>query len=339
MEKPALLFTGCHHADELLGAEICMALLHNLAEQYGRDPVWTDRADRFRIVIVPVLNVDGHEVVTSGHNPLWRKNTRDVNGNGVLYEKTDGVDINRNYDFNWAHGGSGEPHSERYRGPYPFSESENRAMLGLAKDQRFLLSVTYHSQGEVIYYPWDWRGRKAPDDHLLTQIARRFAGAIRTMGGDSSYRAEYGAGTVGQSYPWLYGDFGTFDFVVETARGAHIVPEPDVHPIVESNIAGLAPLFEAGGGPGVTGRVTETATGRPLEAEVRVPAVETEDVSRRTSHPVSGRYWRLLPPGTYDLLFSCKGYKPLLLPGVHVGEKGWVECPVVLKPLPHGSGR
>jgi hypothetical protein len=65
----------------------------------------------------------------------------------------DGIDLNRTYDFNWAHGGSGEVTSERYRGEMPFSEPETRALAGLAQRERFLLSLTYHSQGKVIYYP------------------------------------------------------------------------------------------------------------------------------------------------------------------------------------------
>ena len=87
-------------------------------------------------------------------------------------------------------------------------------MRSLADAEKFLLSISYHSEGEVIYFPWDWRGRKAPDDKLLTEIANGLASSIKTMKGDTCYKAEYGAGTVGQSYPWLYGRYGTFDFIV-----------------------------------------------------------------------------------------------------------------------------
>lgn len=134
---PAFMIDGCHHSNELMGAEISLAAAELLATRYGTDPDVTRWVDGFRIIIVPVVNVDGHDVVTSGMDPRWRKNTRDTDGNGRL-NHPDGVDINRNYDFNWAGGGAGEPTSGRYRGPSPFSENEPRAIAELARKERFL---------------------------------------------------------------------------------------------------------------------------------------------------------------------------------------------------------
>ncbi len=238
-DRPAILFNGCHHSDELLGGEICMAVIHTLVSGYGSVPEITHWLDHLQIVVVPVINVDGHEMVTSGREPRWRKNCRDTNHDGVIQYPGDGIDLNRTYDFNWAHGGSGDVTSERYRGEMPFSEPETRALAALAQRERFLLSITYHSQGEVIFYPWTWAGRKTPDDLLLTSIAKGLAGSIRTMKGDSTYKAEYGAGLVGQSYPWLYGALGTFDFVVETGKGASFMPPWEVAGIVKANLEGV----------------------------------------------------------------------------------------------------
>jgi len=330
--RPALLIDGCHHSNEVLGAEISLAAIHELVEQYGTDPDITRWVDMFRIYVVPVVNVDGHDVVTSGQDPRWRKNTRDTDGN-VALNYPEGVDINRNYDFNWAHGGSGEANSGRYRGPFPFSESEPRALANLAQQQRFILSVTYHSQGEVIYYPWDWSGRKAPDDALLTEIARGLAGSITTMKGDTNYKAEYGAGLVGQSYPWLYGALGTFDFVVETGKGASIVAPYEVGGIVRANLKGIRYMLRRAEGPGLAVHVTDAANGAPLEAVVWFPSIETEDLHRRTSHPQTGILHRLLRPGTYPVIVSKPGYETSVLPAVTPGEAGWTKVDVKLKKL------
>jgi hypothetical protein len=331
-DKPAILFDGCHHADELMGAEICMAIIHSACgiEGYNKDAQVTEWVNRYEIFVVPVVNLDGHTVVTHGIDPRWRKNTRDTNGNGVLYEYPEGVDVNRNYDFNWAHGGADNPTSERYRGPYPFSESENRAMRSLAEAQKFVLSISYHSQGEVIYYPWTWQGRKAPDDKLLAEIANALASRITTMKGDTCYKAEYGAGTVGQSYPWLYGTYGTFDFVVETGKGSHVFPENEVAGIVKSNLEGSRYLLNRGKGPGLTGHITDAATGKPLEAIVWFPTIETEDVHRRTSEPQFGRYWRLLSPGKYYLVVMKEGYQTKVLKDVEVKAGGWTTVDIKL---------
>jgi carboxypeptidase T len=332
-DKPAILFDGCHHSDEVMGGEICMALIHELAAKQGMDPAVDDWLKRFVIVVVPVVNVDGHTVVTHNVDPRWRKNTHDTNGNGILHEFPEGVDLNRNYDFNWAHGGSDDSMSERYRGAYPFSEAENRAMRQLAMSERFLCSISYHSQGEVIYYPWSWSGKKAPDDVLLTSIAGELASSIRTMAGDTCYKAEYGAGTVGQTYPWLYGVLGTFDFIIETGKGAAIFPEEEVPGIIKSNLAGVHYFLNRAKGPGLTGHVLDARSGKPLEANVWFPAIETEDVRRRTSEPAFGRYSRLLLPGKYFLIVSCEGYRPKVLKDVEVQKGEWTTLDVQLEPV------
>lgn len=185
----------------------------------------------------------------------------------------------------------------------------------------------------MIYYPWVWGDRKAPDDKLLTEIANGLAGSIATMDGDTTYKAEYGAGTVGQSYPWLYGRYGTFDFVVETGKGAHVFPADEVEGIVKSNLNGAHYLLNRGKGPGLTGHVTDAKTGKPLEAIVWSPSIETEDVDRRTSDLKFGRYWRLLLPGTYDVIVMKEGYRTAIFKDVNVAEEGWTILDVELEPV------
>ncbi len=330
-DRPSIMIDGCHHSNELLGGEICLALLHDLVTRYGKDPEVTRWLEAFRIVIVPVVNVDGHNVVTSGEDPRWRKNRR--GGDGVV-RYPEGVDLNRNYDFNWAHGGSGDTASERYRGPFPFSEPEVAAVAALAREERFVCSITYHSQGEVIYYPWTWGGRKAPDDRLLTEMARGIAGSIRTMAGDTCYRAEYGAGLVGQSYTWLYGAVGTFDFVVETGRGASFVPPYEVDGVVRANLQGVYWLLRRAEGPGLAVRVVDAVARTPLGAEVWFPAIETEDIQRRASDPHSGVLHRLLLPGKYDVIVSKPGFRTVVLSGVLVEPSGWTTRDVLLRKAP-----
>jgi hypothetical protein len=332
LDRPAILFDGCHHSDEVMGAEICLAIAARLTAGYAADPQIRRWIDSCEIIVVPVVNVDGYVVVTEGRDPRWRKNTRGANRDGRRDVYPEGVNLNRQYDFNWAFGGSPDSLSQQYRGLVPFSESEARAMRDLALRERFLLSISYHSQGEVVYYPWSWNGRKAPEDRLLTKIARELGSAIHTMKGDSTYKVEYGAGTVGQTYPWLYGRLGTFDFVVETGLGAHIFPSYEVDGIVNNNIEGAWTILRHADGPGLTGRITDVRTGSPLEATVWFPGIDSEDIDRRTADSRYGRFRRLLEPGRYTLIVSHPGYKPSLLRNVEVGSAGWTTLNVALEP-------
>jgi hypothetical protein len=330
LDQPAILFNGCHHSDEVLGAEICLAIAARLIAGYPTDPEVRRWIDSCQITIIPVVNVDGYAVVTEGRDPRWRKNTHGANRDGKRDVYPEGVNLNRQYDFNWAFGGSPDSLSQQYRGPYPFSESEARAIRDLALRERFLLSISYHSQGEVVYYPWSWNGRKAPEDRLLTTIARELGSSIRTMKGDSTYKVEYGAGTVGQTYPWLYGSIGTFDFVVETGLGAHIFPPHEVDGIVRSNLKGAWTILRRAAGPGLTGRITDSRNGKLLEAIVWFPGIDSEDINRRMADARFGRYRRLLEPGRYTLIVSCPGYNLSVLRNVEVGATGWTTLDVSL---------
>ncbi|MDB6093033.1 MAG: hypothetical protein JWM32_595 [Verrucomicrobia bacterium] len=329
--KPGVMFNGCHHSDEVMGAEIVFTLLQKLVLEYGTNPEVTAWVDRCEIFLVPVVNVDGHDIVTSGRDPRWRKNARDVNGDGVAGVFPEGVDVNRGYDFNWAMGGTDRPEKDSYRGRHPFSEAENRAMRHLAELKPFLLSISYHSQGEVIYYPWAWGAQAAPDDALLREIAGEVAAKIPTMSGGGTYAVSPG-GPSSQSYVWLYGRKGDFDFIIETGKGTHLFAPEEVPGIIAANLEGVRALMARTDGPGLAVRVTDAATARPLRAEVWLPRIENETVDRRATESEFGCYWRLLRPGFYELIISAPGYEPAVFPGLVVAPGKWTNLDVRLQP-------
>ena len=329
-ERPAVLLDGCHHSDEILGAEIVLAFMEKLLAGYGQDTAVTAWMDNLEIWLVPVVNVDGHEMVTSGREPRWRKNLRDVNGDGIVGVYPEGVDVNRGYDFNWAQGGTGEPSKVSYRGLHPFSEAENQAMRHLAGLRQFLLSVSYHSQGEVIFYPWSWAGKPAPDDGIIKAIAGDVAANIPRMEGNGTYAISPG-GASSQSYPWFYGRHGTIDLIIETGKGAHILPPEEVPGILSANLRGVSALLGHTNGPGLAVKVTDAATGAPLVAQVWLPQIEDETVDRRTTDAEFGRRWRLLAPGSHYVIISCPGYRTVALPKVEVGPAGWTPLDIQLE--------
>lgn len=169
--KGDVVFVGCHHAREWMSVEVPLYVAIRLLDEYGSDPALKADMDRLQIWIIPVLNVDGFQYTQTKINRYWRKNRRN-NGDGTF-----GVDINRNYSYEWALPGvSGSPvtSSETYFGPYAFSETEVTSirdfMRGLGNLKAFF---TYHSYGEWHMKPWSYTFSDPPGHETLHSIAIR----------------------------------------------------------------------------------------------------------------------------------------------------------------------
>jgi hypothetical protein len=340
-DEPAILYDGVHHACEVMGLEICMYMINHLLNNYGTDPLVTSWVDNTEIWFVPLLNPDGHSAVTSGINEFWRKNGRDLNENSILYEydcndwytcRTEGVDINRNYDFNWSTGGSGDPWGYVYRGPAPFSESENQALRNLASEQRCIFSISYHSYGEIVFYPWNrGGGTPAPDDAVISSVATQMAALIPKQGG-GIYDYGKNAGLVGYCANWLYGVLGTIDFMIEVNPYPIFIPAGSlIEEIAQRNMTGALYLLDRVSGPGLTGHITEAGTQKPLTATVKILEIYAPEIQPRTSEPRYGRFYRMLLPGQYTVEASREGYVNHVLQ-VTVATKGLTTLDVELSP-------
>lgn len=324
-DEPAVLFNGIHHAEELLSCEVCLYLLNDLVTKYSVDSAITYWINNTEIWIIPILNPEGHNVVMSGIDTIWRKNKRDNNNNGFFDTDSDGVDLNRNYDFNWALGGSGDPVSENYRGPYPFSENETRIIRDLTQQNYFVFDVCYHcvrtGQGELVYYPWRWGTQFSIDHPFIKRVADTLAAKIINDAGNGTYVSIYGYATEGTARNWLYGVCGTFAYTIEVSRSCY-PPGYLVDSICIRNLAGAYYLLERTFGSSITGIITDSTTNLPLSAEVRILNYYDSTLAPRLSEPLYGRYRRIVNPGTYSMQFVKNGYQTItydsivVLPGI-----------------------
>ncbi|CAH0678984.1 unnamed protein product [Chilo suppressalis] len=98
--------------------------------------------------VFPVVNPDGYVYTFTDHR-LWRKNRSQANfttcATNVNDDMSNGVDLNRNFDFVWMTvGASNDPCSNTFAGPSAASEPETRAI------QQYMTNLSNH--GEIIYY-------------------------------------------------------------------------------------------------------------------------------------------------------------------------------------------
>lgn len=221
--EPDVLIAGNHHAREFMSVEVPLHLARALLSGYGNSPYITRLVDEREVWIVPLLNADGHvyqEQRAAAPNwtpPGWRKNRRpNVDG-------TFGVDPNRNYSYQWGYdedGSSPDGADETYRGVAAFSELETQAIRRLVERRRFVVSLSYHSFGKLVLYPWGYTR------DLLTSDQPVFAALADSMVRGNGYRpgnAFFGTiyKTNGEMCDYLYGELSarkpraTYAFTVE----------------------------------------------------------------------------------------------------------------------------
>jgi hypothetical protein len=318
-DEPAVFFCGGVHADEILGPEVAIGFAKNIVQKYDSgDTAAVNYVNNIEIFVVPFSNPEGHIWVEQGHL-VWRKNKSDNDHNGI-FDFHDGVDGNRNFDFGWSIDtglAATTPESLMYRGPTPFSESENRSLADLGWKYRPLVALDYHSPTygltEKAYYPWYWYANvgghgMAPDEALMADICRQYCSRIINDAGDSCYEARRGLVNKGDFKTYYYGNFGSVAFSVEISDTT-IQDTSLVDGIVARHLPGEYYLLQRTLGPGITGVIRDSLTLAPLEAEVQVLERINADINPRLSRPDFGRYRRVLSTGTYTLRFIKSGYQ------------------------------
>lgn len=206
--EPEVLYTSVHHAREPQSLTQLIFYMYHLLERYGSDPEVTHLVNNTEMYFVPMVNPDGYiqnQNTDPGGGGVWRKNRRD-NGNGTF-----GVDLNRNYGFQWGHdnnGSSPNANSETYRGPAAFSEPEICAMKWFCEQHDFALALNYHSFGNYLIYPWGYTEQPlTPDSVEYIAFARGLTGGNNYVYGTGYETVGYA--TNGDSDDWMYGEQGS----------------------------------------------------------------------------------------------------------------------------------
>ncbi|HRQ63653.1 MAG TPA: M14 family zinc carboxypeptidase [Xanthomonadaceae bacterium] len=185
--KPKLMLLASIHAREYTPAELTTRFVEHLVLGYGSDPDATWILDHHEVHAVLQGNPDGRKRAEAGQS--WRKNVNDdqCTGSGA------GIDLNRNYPFEWGqHGGSsGAPCDFTYRGPYSASEPEASAVVDYVRD-RFPdmrgpglddpapddtqgMFIDIHSFSRLVLWPWGFATSPAPNGSALGLLGRRLA--------------------------------------------------------------------------------------------------------------------------------------------------------------------
>ncbi len=173
--KPSVLYVSNQHAREWITPEMTRRLMHHYVDNYKTDKRIKKLVDSTELWFVLSANPDGYDYTFQNSDTrLWRKNLRDVNGDGAI-STGDGVDLNRNFPYKWGYddeGSSPNPTSQTYRGAAPGSEPETRALDVFEKRIGFTYGINYHSAAELLLYGVGWQvATDTPDDVAYKALA------------------------------------------------------------------------------------------------------------------------------------------------------------------------
>ena len=191
--------------------------------------------------IIPMVNPDGVDLVTgelsggSFYNgavsisddypaiafPLgWKAN---ISGTDTNLQYPAGWETAREIKFRQ---GYISPAPRDYTGTAPLTAPESRAVYDFTKKHDFLLTISYHTQGGVIY--WKYLDRIPPCSQTLAQ-------KFGALSGYSVEDVPYASGYAGYK-DWFIDEYDRPGFTIEVGEGASPVPISQFSDIYSRNI-------------------------------------------------------------------------------------------------------
>jgi hypothetical protein len=268
--KPKLFIMSSVHAREYTPAELVTRFAELLVGNYGVDADVAWLLDYHEIHLLLQANPDGRKRVEAGETwRWWRKN---ANQNHCADGPWPGVDLNRNFEFQWGccGGSSTDECSEVFRGPGPGSEPETQSIQNYVRaqfpDQRedalsaaapitttgIVLDI--HSYSELVMWPWGARETPAPNSTALQTLGRKFAyfNQYTPQQASSLYLAD------GTTDGFAYGELGLAAYTFEL--GTYFFQECDTfeNTILPDNLPALVYAAKVARTPYVTPAGPET---------------------------------------------------------------------------------
>ncbi|XP_022817990.1 carboxypeptidase B-like, partial [Spodoptera litura] len=247
--KFKVIVEGGIHGDEWLSVEFVTYLINELvAKNNTGNYRLHDLSRKYDWYLIPVVNPDGY-LYSHTTDRLWRKNRRGT-ANAI------GVDLNRNFDYNFGkYGASTDPKADNYCGPRPFSEPEARVLADFIteKKQNLRFYFSFHAYGQKLIIPYADRINHLDNYGEMENFGKQ---AILKM--YKMYGTKYGIGTTydtlglrisGNSASWvkrIHGVRYVFTFLLrDEGTYGFALPPNQILPTCEETVSGLTELMVA----------------------------------------------------------------------------------------------
>lgn len=245
--RRSVLYNASHHANEWITTPVVLHFLEQYAEAVANeDKIFgLEAAALFRntrLDMVPMVNPDGVDLVTGA-----------IEAGSAQYEVAQliaayypsipfpdgwkanltGVDLNLNYPAGWEQArenkfalGFTGPAPRDYVGEAPLDQPESAAMTRLTRQTQPRLTLSYHAQGEVIY--WKFMDLEpAGAEELGQEFAR--------VSGYALENTPFASGFAGYK-DWFIQDFDRPGYTIEVGLGESPLPLSQFDRIYRDNL-------------------------------------------------------------------------------------------------------
>eukprot|EP00088_Acartia_fossae_P068856 TRINITY_DN882_c0_g1_i11.p1 TRINITY_DN882_c0_g1~~TRINITY_DN882_c0_g1_i11.p1 ORF type:complete len:482 (-),score=164.53 TRINITY_DN882_c0_g1_i11:530-1975(-) len=358
--EPEMKYIGNMHGNEVLGRELLLHLAEYLCNAYlAGDKEIIHLIHNTRIHILPSMNPDGWQTAS------------DNGGQDYLIGRNNANDVDLNRDFpdldRLVFSGLQDNNHLMKNLKLDYTlQPETEAVIKMIMDSPFVVSANLHGGDLVANYPYDESdGRSetgysaSPDDATFRTLALTYAGNhprmgnVNTPGCESNENqfAKQGGITNGAAWYSVPGgmqDFnylGSNDFEITLELGCDKYPPADsLKQEWEDNKKSLIEFIWTAH-MGIKGVIRNAATGAGIPGAIihMRNVTRTAKYTRRDDdidHDVTsargGDYWRLSPPGEYQIIVQAKGFAPQAKL-VSVSEPSHTTAPVLnfdLEPVP-----
>ena len=248
--QKSLFLNAAHHANEWITGLFALRFAENYLKAVvsGGNIEAYDAASLYsavRFVCLPLVNPDGTDLVTGFIAPgsARYEDALAMNFPPVAFPSgwkanIEGTDLNLQYPAGWEKAreikfaqGYTRPGPRDYVGPAPLTAPESLAVYDLTKTSDFLMTLSYHTAGEVIY--WKYDGFEPPRSR---EIGEKLSAA-------SGYPLEttpYESGYAGYK-DWFIQSYDRPGYTVEAGAGTSPLPLSQFRSIYAAN----APLVAA----------------------------------------------------------------------------------------------
>jgi hypothetical protein len=316
--RPQFMYTSTIHGDETAGYMFMLRLIDTLCESYNTVPAFNYLLKNVEIWINPLANPDG--TYHGGNSTV----------NGAVRYNYNGYDMNRNFpDFSYN---------------VTNQQPEVIAMMNLAKANRYVMSVNFHGGSQVYNYPWDCVSPLHPDDDWFIHVGKHYVDTVHSVNPnymtDNYGYPNYPGLTNGAAWYSITGgrqDYFTFfhggrEVTIELSN-TKLLPQSSLTTYFYYNYKSLVNYIKECT-YGIRGIVTDSVTGNPVKAKIKVTGKEyLNDSTGVFSDSTTGLYVRLISTGYYTLNIKANGYYSKTISNVRAAYDSTTILNIKLNPI------